>query len=349
MIRSIELINFQSHKKTSLSFSEGINSIIGSSDKGKTSILRSLYWTIFNRPSGDSFVSHWAKNDKKQLEECSVNINNELIRKRDKDFNGYILNGQSFKALKSDVPEEIKTYLNISEVNIQKQLDKPFLLGETSGEIARFFNRIIKLDEIDKILSLTESKKRETKRIIENHFLDKEDLEKKYKSFEGLELIGELINKLDKLFKKISRKENQIKELTEYIDSYKSLNNKIKKYIILIDLEKNVKEWESLVNKISVLKKEKNDLFYLSKELNVHNKILIHTKSLPEIEKKFTQIRSLSKDLKEKKIKINNLDSLIEKYYDSQSIIESSVKIIKKCEEKLPEICPICNGTGRLK
>ena len=55
MLKSISIKNYQSHKETDLTFNEGVNVITGTSDSGKTAILRSLSWLINNRPSGDAF------------------------------------------------------------------------------------------------------------------------------------------------------------------------------------------------------------------------------------------------------------------------------------------------------
>lgn len=60
MIRSIHLQNLQSHKDTKLEFSDGVNVIVGSSDSGKSAILRGLGWVATNRPAGDEFRSDWA-------------------------------------------------------------------------------------------------------------------------------------------------------------------------------------------------------------------------------------------------------------------------------------------------
>src|SRR5665647_764854 len=61
MIKSLEIHNVQSHKDTFLEFDPGVNVIIGSSDSGKTAILRAIKKVVFNRPLGDSFISNWAK------------------------------------------------------------------------------------------------------------------------------------------------------------------------------------------------------------------------------------------------------------------------------------------------
>jgi exonuclease SbcC len=59
MIQSIVLRNFQAHKNTEISLDKGITAIVGSSDSGKTSILRAFYWVLQNKPSGIQMVSYW--------------------------------------------------------------------------------------------------------------------------------------------------------------------------------------------------------------------------------------------------------------------------------------------------
>ena len=46
MIDKIKIENIQSHKNTELNLSNGINVIVGSSNNGKSAILRALYWAI---------------------------------------------------------------------------------------------------------------------------------------------------------------------------------------------------------------------------------------------------------------------------------------------------------------
>ena len=62
MIKKIQIQNFQSHKETTLKLDPGVNIIVGTTDSGKTSILRALRWVIWNRPSGDDFRSWWGGN-----------------------------------------------------------------------------------------------------------------------------------------------------------------------------------------------------------------------------------------------------------------------------------------------
>jgi predicted ATP-dependent endonuclease of OLD family len=179
MIEKLSISNFQSHRKTELSFSPGVNVIVGQSRKGKSAILRALGFVILNKPSGESVISHWAFDEKgKQKYDCLVEIEldnsfSTITRRKGKD-NSYIYgvpdeneaNGFKAKiltAIGKDMPEEVQKLLNMTELNIQKQLDQPFLLSESAGEIARYFNNIIRLEDIDKMLSGADSLKRSTK------------------------------------------------------------------------------------------------------------------------------------------------------------------------------------------
>lgn len=167
MIESIKIKNFQSHKASQLKFHPQVNTIVGSSDSGKTAVMRALFWVIQNRPLGTAFFSHWATDKKgEQIEPTWANviINGVKIRRtRYKENNSYMVGAKSLEAMGKAVPEEIIQTFNLTEVNIQRQMDSPFLLSESAGEVARFFNRIIRLDIIDSFLSAAESKKRQAK------------------------------------------------------------------------------------------------------------------------------------------------------------------------------------------
>jgi|GEM_PF-1939179 len=202
MIDGLEIENFQSHKKSSLTFHKGVNVIVGDSDSGKSGIMRSLLWGITNKPSGGGFVSHWAKNEKgHQNKPCSSKIykdNRELVRIREKTSNQYKLEGvESFGAMRGDIPEQVAEFLNMSDVNIQHQHDRPFLLFETSGEVARVLNRVVKLDVIDKALSGIDGKKRTNKReldVLEDAITD---LNTEIAKFEKLPAFEELLIKYE--------------------------------------------------------------------------------------------------------------------------------------------------------
>lgn len=48
MISKITIRNFQTHKKSELEFTDGVNLIVGSSDNGKSSVIRAFRWLAEN-------------------------------------------------------------------------------------------------------------------------------------------------------------------------------------------------------------------------------------------------------------------------------------------------------------
>lgn len=216
MIKNITVANFQSHKLTSLELHPGVNAIVGSSNSGKTAVLRALYWLRFNRPSGVDFVSHWNQ-DKNGNPVKSTTVAIQLTdslgiqRRRAKDFNGYTVHdprteapGKELEAVKTDVPEEIESALNMSDVNIQRQMDAPFLLSASSGEVARFFNRIIRLDLIDRVLSTAESRRRKTKQDIERLTESETGLAAEYDKMSWVEIAACLVDKSETLQRRMT-------------------------------------------------------------------------------------------------------------------------------------------------
>ena len=214
MIHQLSLKNFQSHPDSLLEFHPGVNVIVGSSDSGKSAILRALYWARYNRPLGDSFVSYFNRDGKggpirpTRVEVRFGSDSHWLSRIRSKDFNGYAIHSKeaetagtdhdTLEAVKGDVPEIIEGLFNLSEVNIQKQMDAPFLLSESAGEVARFFNRIIRLDVIDRVLSDAESRKRKYKAAAGAATDTHGELEKELEKFGWIEAAETLLKQLEK-------------------------------------------------------------------------------------------------------------------------------------------------------
>ena len=58
MIKKLIIENYQSHKRTEIDFSDGVNAVIGRTDVGKSAIMRALIWVMRNRPLGDEMRSH---------------------------------------------------------------------------------------------------------------------------------------------------------------------------------------------------------------------------------------------------------------------------------------------------
>jgi len=140
--------NYQSHKKSTLVFSRWMNVILGPSDQGKSSIIRLIRWVVENRPNGDDYRRHYSKETYGKIYKGGKLI----TRCRTDTENEYRFKKQSYKALRTSVPEDIETALNLSDVNIQSQHEVYFLIDKSPGQISKKLNEVAGLRVMDNVL-----------------------------------------------------------------------------------------------------------------------------------------------------------------------------------------------------
>lgn len=343
MIKKIKIQNIQSHKDTTLELNPGINAIIGSSNNGKSAILRALYWVRYNRPLGtDNLLSHWAIDRKGNQDiPMQVIVENEagvVIRRRTKDENQYIVNDKELNVVKTDVPEEVEKLLKLSDTNIQRQQDAPFLLSLTSGQVAQYFNKTVRLNIIDKILSNAESKRRKTNQEINQVEELCEEYKQKKEKYSWLEDAGRLLVK----YENISDKNNEIKaqqeQLNLQLDNYKKLIAIQNKYKTIADASKLVNKLEDLQNNSNKINEE---LSCLQDSLtNIQN-----YKIYPSFDEQSTLIEKIEKiDNQQMKKDIGLLSQKINYYRQMAYTIKGCNSNIEALKKQLPKICPLCGG-----
>ena len=356
MLQSISLQNFQSHKKSILEFHKGINVITGPSNNGKSSILRALYWAIYNRPSGDSYVSHWNrdKNDKpiKSTKVTVINDNGTIERRKgfikaddkQKVFNGYIVNDNYLEAIGQDVPDEVTKLFNIDNVNIQKQMDAPFLLSESAGEVARFFNQTIRLDLIDKILAKAESKRREANKDKSRLESEQVQIEKEILNYSWLEDAEILTDKIEIIENRIESNEEISKKL--HVDTlfyYETLKIIQEQEVILSVapvVNKIVLMQESLEQKIEKCERLQN----LHNDWIEQNTLIAGVADFTLIDGLIEKIDGFRREIFDK-IKVKDkLEGDIWEYNIKVEEIEKLDNNIIELEKQLPELCPTCGN-----
>ena len=147
MLKKLVIENFQSHEKTELNLDAGVNVITGVSQSGKTAILRALYWLLHNRPSGDRIRCSFAKGATTVMIETVEG--DRIWHVKDEKVNSYAINDSVFDKIGRDIPDMVQRALRVSELNVQKQLDEPFLVTSSAGEVAKTINRITRLEMVD--------------------------------------------------------------------------------------------------------------------------------------------------------------------------------------------------------
>ena len=347
MIQSIRLQNFQSHLNSYLEFSPGINIITGSSNNGKTSLLRGIGWVITNRPQGLAFKSYFA--DKKDSCKVTLTINGQkIVREKNTNINQYQLNEGIFSTVGGDTPSEVSSAINLSEINTQSQFEKHFLITESPGEIGRTINKIVKLEDIDILISSLSSKISSASKEIE---LKKQDVDKlnisleKFKDYDKIEVLVDQIVKNDI---KIKDLEQKVKILNYISDE----GVRVEKLILSLensydDLEEKINELEQAwltyntnVKIIQDLSKLVSTINVLDTKIQDAETILSGCNALQSIEENLIKYSVGLETLHE----LNNLIKDWGKYFE---FIKKTEKTIEKDEVEKNRIlqeygCPLC-------
>jgi exonuclease SbcC len=263
-MKKVKIAGFQSHKNTELNLHPNVNIIVGQSSSGKTAIFRAIEWLNTNRPLGTRFISHGEK-------ESSIDIDNVKGVKTAKGKTSYSVGDTNFDA-GSNVPDLVVQELNLSEINIQDQLDEHFLITSSPGEVARAFNKILNIEKVDEYVSrLTRSINTE-KAMVEG---DQERIELLKKNIVDL-------NYLDSMNKEVTFVEGRIKLLIQVKDQMLNLSDLITQVRKLetdlfrsaVTFEKVSKAIKEISPIIENLKKAKNGLDLLKKAIELQSETL---------------------------------------------------------------------------
>lgn len=182
MIKKIRIQNFQSHKDSTIEFSDKDTVIVGSSDSGKSAVLRALEFVRANRPLGTSFIRTGANAPCRV--ELTVSKNGQdivIVHQKTTKANTYTVNGEEYTAIGSDVPDSVKELLNLTDINVQKQLDQHFLVLDSPGKVAGYINSITKLEDADMVQTILNRRIRESNQKQEDIKNEIRDVQEKQK------------------------------------------------------------------------------------------------------------------------------------------------------------------------
>jgi len=334
MITNLTIRNFQVHKKLSIDFDPHITCIVGATDKGKSSIIRAIKWACTNRPSPDQFIRNGT-------EFVSVELtvdDNTIKRKKSKKENCYIINSEKeFKAIRTDVPEEISTLLNVSAVNFQSQHDSPFWLSIAPGEVSRQLNGVINLDRIDNLMSSASSEVRKKKteiQIIDDRIAEKRLEIKKYEQVDALNTQLKNIEIQNNNRKSLIQKSILLKKL---IDNYFELSDTINKTQDMVSEAKGLTDRIKSFNELNISLTTIKALVKYTKTLEADANISVPSiKIIDELMSKYNSLKSKNK----------LLETIISIYNDSVQNKKSVSREFKIIDEEykslLKERCPLC-------
>lgn len=199
MLQRLRLINFQAHERRDINLSATITTFVGPSDRGKTAIWRALKWAMLGQQiAAEDIIRHGA-------DKCIVGILIDgvtLIRQRNATTSTYQLGKKKYKACGRSLPNEIRDFVNVSEVNFHNQLDPHFWITLTPGDLARRLNEITGLELADRVLANIAGRRRKLRAAAE---VIEERLKKAKQKQEDLAYVVTL----DKDLKELERIQNE--------------------------------------------------------------------------------------------------------------------------------------------
>lgn len=224
MLKQATIQNYQSHKATTLEFHPGINVLVGTSDCGKSGVLRAINWAVNNNPGGTGFMSHWARGEDPTQVELQFN-DTTVIRTKGgaKGVNEYIVDDCELGTIGTGVPDNVSQKLDIGDMSISFQHDAPFLLTMSPGEVGKYLNAIVKLDSIDTIQAAIEADRRATNKQIKETTTSLETQKKKLESLGWVEEATSLLEIAKTLNEEYDSGENLLNSIAELSDKYELL------------------------------------------------------------------------------------------------------------------------------
>lgn len=346
MIESIEVRNFQIHKKTKIDFVPGINIIAGTSDNGKSSIIRAFRWVLENRPQGYAF-RRWGTPEK-AITAVDIHVDDELIsRKRGNIKNEYVYQDTVYKALRSDVPDPIKEHLEVLSFNIQMQSGRTFLFEFSDSEVAKMINDVSGISVIDDILKESNRRLRELnaeEKLLKEMIKDKKVQKSTYKSFVKLKKNSSL---LKERIEEVEGKKEELEELEADLAHYRKLKQKKK---LLPDVSGMEDVIADLVKKQTAINKKIDILDDLEESVNTLESLdLIPQKDIDSLIKKISNLEKKNAKLEELSESLELLEEDIEQIDTLTSLRKKNKMILKGLNDDLEKtkeecgMCPVCD------
>ena len=350
MLQKVILENFQAHEYSEIEFSEGINVISGASDQGKSSVIRAIRWVLENRPSGWAFRRY---NSNGPTRVTLIFDTGKIVKSRSDTENNYkVYKGESkkpveLKALRSDVPEEVKEISGFGEYNIQQQFGTSFLIDDSAGEVAKKINQLSGVSIIDNILKETNSRIRAEK--------SKETATK--------ELLGKLIKSKD-AFKNLKRAEKQLKVIEEMhneTEEFKDFHTTLYKYVTalkeieatpIIDIGKLgnlIQELKESVDSYAEYKDIRGILYNHIVNLQSVNSKLGSCCDTKKANEHIKKAKTALPELTELQNRASKLRSCLANFKRHDAGFKQSVRDAKKAIDDLAafkkenKVCPVCS------
>jgi len=352
VITDIECTNFQGYEDLSISLHPGLNVIIGDTNSGKSSVVRLLTWIFENRPRGDAFRNHGMGKKDNVTGSVAFDDDTWVTREKGGGINQYEIptSKEPLKALRTDVPVEVREVTKMHKVNIQSQHpdDQYFMLTESPGQVAKRFNKVANLVIMDDALTMINGMVREVKQVYE---FTKTEIEKKDTDIKALEWSENAKKRLDLL-----AAENAAVELT--VERADFLYDSIEKYQAI---EKELEEYSGVPGALKEFLGFQDDYKNLQEKKRISASLKNSTETLKNIGLSLKSTELLEK-AKNDFNALNNEDNAAVEKRKRQSLLRQQIKSSNNIKKEISTVdyeieslqkrlskftgtaCPTCGG-----
>jgi DNA repair ATPase RecN len=344
MFKELIIKNLQCHKELTVTFTKGLNVIIGNTDSGKSAIIRALYLILMNAPrSGESIFKRTNSKDALVITLTDFN-NNHIIRTKRK----YYINDKLIKAFGSDIPKPIQELFPLKPLNWQKQLDQHFLILQTGGNAAKILNTSTGMEEQEELIkeikvNISEHKS-SIKRLIQNNQEHQDTIDKlkpitrlylNAQAIKNIEVKVEQCNlmksSLDKIITNIhiaydnAKIQSKLIDLIAYVNLIQNLQNEVE------ISNQSISKLSKLIDNIEAVQKLIDNSVIYNKLFHSINRIQSNQNDVNKLNKLIISLRTLTDNMKESYTTFN------EAYIEVERFQNEFNKNLRELGE-----CPLC-------
>lgn len=302
-IANVKIENFANHKNTFVTFDKGVNIVTGTSDSGKTSLIRAIMFVLDNSYSG-SFVN---KSPGVKFAKVTIEFSDGRIISRMK---GDSVNRVEFKNpddteftvfsnFKTKYPEAVIKFLGNLPLDEEskalyyaKQSKKLFLINQSSQSMPNTLSILLNISDLEEASKSLNSEALSLEKLFKSKTLEHDSLE------------------------------NEIKEKYEFLDDNLKTLSEFKKFI---DEAKELQdECDDIQNYNSKLKNIRTKFSELSEIISFNNKIV------DNLSDSLDSIEDIGDDCNEIKSYISKYDNYVS---DKQKLEEDLEQITQICDE----------------
>lgn len=318
MLERVVLTNFQAHKSLDLKLGK-FTTLTGGSNGGKSAVLRAIIALVRN----DS-ASHYVRHGQSSL---SVKLffadGHQIEWVKGASVNRYILtlpNGADkvFDKVGANVPEEVKEVLKLGPVllgngdkeyvNFHQQLEQPFLISSTPGDVAKLFGELTSASQLYSAVGEGNRSMRNIKGQKTTRMGDLRQAKVALETFDDLPEQESLLSKAREHLQRAKDLEERAVSLTSFFNDYTDIQHRKKELgelqtelspaltVSLGDLNR----LESLSKSILDLKKDIERIDWLENALQAGQKsvsylqgaIKVNLSPLKEVQKKLADLET---------------------------------------------------------